>query len=126
MLDITAALTDPELGSVSFTVERIQCRRSRSGPIQKTQTYTASGCIHPATPETLQLLPQEHRHEEAIVIYTSFSLTSGENFGAHYTLPDRIIYRGQAYRIVRVRTWKEFSYCQAMAVLLQEEIQDDT
>ena len=125
MLDIIPALLDPELGSVSFPVERITCRRDRGQAVPvKCQTFQASGCIHPAAPEHLQLLPEEQRKEEAIVIYTSFSLSSGENFGRFFTLPDRITYAGSLWRIVRIRTWVEFSCCQAIALRMNEEVPD--
>ena len=125
MLDLTAALLDPELGSVTFPVSRTTCRRSQGKvATSRTQTFTVSGCIHPAAPEQLQLLPEEQRSEEAIIVYTSFSLSSGENFGRYFTLPDRITYAGETWRVVRIRTWREFSYCQAIALRMQEEVPD--
>ena len=60
-MEILSAIFDPELGSTGFTVERITYTRSRSGTIFRTQTAQAMGCIHPGTPEMLQLLPEDLR-----------------------------------------------------------------
>ena len=57
-MDISAAIHDPELGYTAFTVERITYTRSRSGITSRAVTAQASGCIHPGTPEMLQLFPE--------------------------------------------------------------------
>jgi len=35
------------------------------------------GCIHPGTPEMIQLLPEEEKAEEFIAIYTDYPLSTG-------------------------------------------------
>ena len=57
MLNLLPALLDPELGSISFTVERLTYRRSGGTVTSSSQTFSAVGCIHPGTPEMIQLLP---------------------------------------------------------------------
>ena len=37
-----------------------------------------------------------------------------------FTGPDRIHWNGQTWRVVRVRDWQMFRYCQAYAVLMRE------
>ena len=76
-MDISNALFDSELGCTAFTVERITYTRSRAGTTSRTVTAQAQGCIHPGTPETLQLLPEEERNDTFIVIYTDYSLSTG-------------------------------------------------
>ena len=76
-MDISAAIQDPELGYTAFTVERITYTRSRSGSTSRSVTTQASGCIHPGTPEMLQLLPEEERNETFIAIYTDYPLSTG-------------------------------------------------
>jgi len=118
MLNLLPALLDPELGSVSFTVERLTYRRSGGTVTSSSQTFSAVGNIHPGTPEMIELLPEEDRHETFIAIYTDFVLSLGTNSGVTYTGPDRIHYADQTWRVVRVRDWSSFGYYQAYAVLM--------
>ncbi len=76
-MDIHSAVLDPELGCTPFTVERITCTRSREGTTSHSVTAQAQGCIHPGTPEMLQLLPEEEKAEQIIVIYTDYALSTG-------------------------------------------------
>ena len=116
-MNLTPALTDPDLGFTAFSVQRITYRRQNGESVPSVQTLPASGCIHPGTPEMLQLLPEEERHEEFIAVYTGFPLRLGENSGEiTYTVPDRILWNGETWRVVRVRDWSVFGYCRAFAV----------
>ena len=121
LIDIMSALTDPELGYTAFTVQRITYIRQNGTSVPSSQTFSASGCIHPGTPEMLQLLPEEDRHEEFIVIYTDFALSFGANDGgAVYTAPDRIVWKGETWRVIRIHDWGDFGYRQAMAIKMRE------
>ena len=120
-MEILYALTDPELGFTSYSVRRITYRRQNGASVPSEQTLSASGCIHPGTPEMVQLLPEEDRYEEFIAVYTDFALSTGENDGgATYTTPDRILWNGETWRVVKVRSWEMFGYTQALAVKMQE------
>ena len=120
-MDISSVILDPELGCTAFTVERITYTRTRSGTGVHSRTAQAMGCIHPGTPEMLQLLPEEEKTDQFIVIYTDYALSTGtpEADGAvSFTGPDRIHWAGKTWRVVRVRDWHMFGYCQALAVLI--------
>ena len=122
-MDIISAVFDPELGCTAFTVERITYTRTRAGTTSRTVTAQALGCIHPGTPEMLQLLPEEERAEQFITIYTDYALITGTPEGAgasSFTGPDRVHWNSQTWRVVRVRDWQMFGYYQAYAVLMQE------
>ena len=122
-MDITSAIFDPELGCTAFTVERITYTRSREGTTSSIRTETASGCIHPGTPEALKLMPEEERQETFIVIYTDYALSTGtpEASGiSTFTGADRIHWAGKTWRVVKVRDWQGFGYVQACAVLMKE------
>lgn len=120
-LNITDALFDPELGYTGFTVSRTCYRRENGQSVPSSRTMQGAGCIHPGTPEMVQLLPEEERHEEFIAIYTDFPLSLGENDGGlTYSTPDRIHWNGKEWRVVRIRDWQAFHYCQALAVLVRE------
>lgn len=122
-METYSALFDPELGCTGFTVERITYTRSRAGTTSRSTTAQAVGCIHPGTPEMLQLLPEEEQAEEFIAVYTDYPLSTGvpETAGASsFTAPDRIHWTGKTWRVVRVRDWSVFGYYQAYAVKMEE------
>ena len=121
-MDISSVILDPELGCVAFTVERITYTRSRTGTTSRTSMIPALGCIHPGTPETLQLLPEEERREEFIAVYTDFALSTGtpEGSGASFVGADRIHYGGSVWRVVRVRDWSGFGLYVGYAVSVRD------
>lgn len=122
-MNILDAILDPELGCVSFSVERITYTRSRTGVVSSSQTIQAMGCIHPGPAETIQLLPEEERNEEYIVVYTDCVISAGtpETTSPTFTGPDRIHWNDQVWRVVKVKDWQSFGYTQAYAVLMREE-----
>ena len=120
-MQITEAITDPELGFTSFSVQRTTYRRQNGTSVPAVRMLPASGSIHPGTPEMIQLLPEEERNEEFIAIYTDFALSLGENDGgATYTTPDRILWNGVTWRVVKVRDWAAFGYYQGLAIRVCE------
>ena len=120
-MNLSPALTDPELGFTSYTVQRTTYRRQSGASVPSVQTLPAEGCIHPGTAEMLQLLPEEERAEKFIAVYTGFALTTGENTGgATYIGADRILWNGETWRVVKVRDWASFGYYQALAVRVKE------
>ena len=120
-MDVMSALTDPDLGFTAFSVLRTSYRRENGGSVPSEETLPASGCVHPGTPEMVQLLPEEERHEEFIAVYTDFALSLGENGGGEtYSTPDRILWNGAVWRVVRVRDWSMFGYYQGLAVKMHE------
>jgi hypothetical protein len=123
MISVSPALTDPDLGFSAFSVQRITYRRQNGTSVPAVQTLSASGCIHPGTPEMLRLLPEEEKNETFIAIYTDYPLSTGtsEASGASsFTAPDRIHWNSKTWRVVRVRDWQNFGYYQAYAVLMRE------
>ena len=86
-----------------------------------TRSMAASGCIHPGSPEMIQLLPEEDRSEDFIAVYTDFTLSLGENDGGiTYTTPDRIVWNGQTWRLVHLKDWPTFNYYQGVAVRVKD------
>ena len=112
-MDMSPVLLDPELGYTSFTVQRTSYRRQNGASVPATEVLPASG--------TIQLLPEEDRREEFIAVYTGFPLRLGENNGgAAYTVPDRILWNGETWRVVKVRSWEMFGYYQGLAIRVCE------
>ena len=58
-MDITNAIMDQELGRSAFTVERLTYTRTAEGTTSRSAIHQAMGCVHPGTPEMIQLLPVE-------------------------------------------------------------------
>ena len=109
MISLSPALKDLDLGFTAFSVLRSTYRRQNGSSVASDQTLPASSSIHPGTPEMLQLLPEEERHEEFIAVYTDFPLSLGENGGgAEYSVPDRIRYPrrslGRISNLLKVRS----------------------
>ena len=121
-MSLAFLLSDPELGSVGFVVERITYTRGREGTTSRSVTESAQGCIHPGTAEALKLLPEDEKNEQFIEIYTDYALSTGtpEDAGASFIGADRIHWNGQVWRVVKVRDWSAFGYVQALAVKLEE------
>ena len=120
-MNLASVLADPDLGFTGFTVLRTAYRRETGTSVPSNETLPASGCIHPGTPEMLQLLPEEEKHEDFIAVYTEFALSLGENDGGEtYSTPDRILWNGETWRVVKVQEWSVFGYVQALAVKINE------
>ena len=77
---------------------------------------------NPAPAEQEPALPEEEKKETFIAIYTDYPLSTGkpEGSGASFIGPDRIHWKDQTWRVVRVRDWESFGYYQAYAVLMKE------
>ena len=121
MTDISAVLPDPELGFLSFTVRRLTYHLSRGTTAVTHTDLPAEGCIHPGTPEMVRQLPAEERQKKLIAIYTSFPLSQGSNpGGTAWTAADRILYGGKVWKLVSLRDWSSFGYCQGLAVLADD------
>ena len=120
-MDLLPALADPELGFTAFTVLRTTYRLQDGTSVPEVQTLPASGCIHPGTPETVRLLPEEEQHEDFIAVYTGFPLSMGSNpGGTTWTAADRILYDGRVWKLAKLRDWSQFGYYQGLAVLTDE------
>ena len=118
-MNLAAVLSDPELGGTSFSVSRKAYNRQLGEVIPgSVEVYTASGNIQPATSEDLQLFPQEERSEDMIIILSSFHFRLGETTeGVFFTSADILTWRGQDYRVIKVKDWlAQGGYCKAWAV----------
>lgn len=121
-MNVLDAIMDPEMGYVPFTVRRITYQLSQGATTSSHVDQTIMGCVHPGTPEMMQMLPEEEKCDEFIVIYTENALSVGINDGGvSWTAADRIIYRSQTWKVVKVKNWSEFGYYFALAVLIDEE-----
>ena len=119
-MDITSVFQDQEMGATTFDVSRLTYTRGSSSDPAEEKWLGVMGSIHPATPEMLQLLPEEERNETYIYIHTEFAFSTGVDNGDKFTSPDRIYWRNFVWRAVRVRDWSSFGFYEVLAVLMQE------
>ena len=71
MQQVTAAITDEELGGAPFVIFRSFYRSSGGEKILTHEDrYETYGTVHPAKLEDLQLLPEEYRNETVIHIHS--------------------------------------------------------
>jgi len=121
LIPIQDILQDPELGAMPFTVTRQTWKRAQGRPeFVSQQTFSGVGCIHPAQPDELAQFPEEYRHADVIVLYSTLNLSMGENFGARYTLADQISYSDGTYRVFKVKNWSHLGYFQAYAIRISQ------
>ena len=122
MQQVTAAITDEELGGAPFTVIRSFYRPSGGGKVlTHEERYETYGTIHPAKLEDLQLLPEEYRHETVIHIHSPVALSMGAHMDSgEFSAPDRILCHRREYRVISVRDWSAFGFCRALAVLQKD------
>lgn len=119
-MNVNSAFLDPDLGATVFDVKRITYHPNSSVP-PDVQIFTGvAGSIHPAPPEMLELLPEEERFEESIYIHTEFAVQMGKNNGETLIAPDRILWNGESWRVVRIRDWSSFGFYAALAQKMQE------
>ena len=117
MMDVAAILRDTELGGTAFTVVRRIWRQKEGESVPlSTARSTATGCVHPGTPETPELLPEEDRRETHIVVYTSYPLSTGVNDGITWQAADEILYDDSCWRVVQVKDWRAQGFVKALAV----------
>ena len=122
MQQLTAAITDEELGGAPFVIVRSVYRQSQGEKEHiRDDRYETYGTVHPAKLSDLELLPEEYRHETVLIFHSPVSLSLGIRFDdMTFTAPDRILYRFRTYLVISVRDWSSFGFCKALAVLRKE------
>ena len=122
-MNLSCVVQSKVLGATSFLVERNTFSHAcgQSLPVSSEQ-ITASGIIYPGTPDMIEQLPEEHRNEEFIVVFSGTALSLGSKDGVRFTSPDRIHWDSRLWRLVRLRDWSRYGYWQGYAVLLPGEV----
>lgn len=121
MTEFLAMLTDPELGAVNFTVERVTSSIDNKGRAKETaETHVAQGSVQPATGKERELLPEGERTSETIAVYTPFALRMNDEGNVK---ADIIISQGKRYRVAMVQPWVvngKYAYSYALAIYAGE------
>ena len=125
MIDVSAILTDPDLGGTTFFVSRKTYTRELGEVVPSSvEGFTVAGNIQPATSEDLLLFPEEERSEEMIIILSRFRFSLGETEDTTFTSADIVTWRDRKYRVIRVKDWfPQGNYYKAWAVK-QKRVRD--
>ena len=106
MTELSSILSDPDLGGTTFFVSRKTWRRELGEVVPESASgQYASGSIQPAASEDLNLVPQEERSQEMIIVLSPFHFRLGETEETTFTAPDMISWNGGKYRVVKVKSW---------------------
>ena len=117
MLNVTDVLDDPDF-LAPFTVIRAVERVTEKGRAERTEeTFTAAGCVQPATAREREVLPEGERDRETLVIYTRTALRTGDE--AEGTAADAIDVNGVRYTVSAVEAWPH--YVRALAQRTQAD-----
>ena len=115
----SSLFSDPEMGGVDFIIRRQTWTRESGVPVLvDLQEIYAAGTLHPASPDALNLFPEEYRHEPLFLIHSTEPLSLGERADDSWTSPDEILCQGRAYRVLQVREWQSHGFWKAWAVRL--------
>ena len=103
--DITMLLTDEDLGgNQKFTVVRTTRRMGMyDSQVTSVKRFEMMGNIQPYVPIALNQVPEESRHEQQIVIRSTFEFQMGEENGTQFTDPDEIVYLGKRWKITSIK-----------------------
>lgn len=122
MPQLTDAITSEELGGAPFVILRSFFRQEGGEKaLVHEDTYETFGTVHPAPPKELELLPEEYRSQQVLLIHSPVQLSLGLRLSAtEFSTPDRILFHHQMYLVISVRDWSAFGFFRALAVLQKE------
>lgn len=113
----TSLFRDPTLGATLFAITRKYLAPVNGvNTIQSSSSTLAVGCIHPATRTELELVPEEYRSRDVIVIYTPAPLSLGGEDSPNAAAPDEITWNDRVYRLIGLKDWGPMGFYQGIAV----------
>jgi len=85
--------------------------------------FTIQANVQPSTPKDLQLLPEADRTRESITLYMATpDLIRTAREGADSHQADEVVYAGQRYKVMRVRSYRMGILDQTHAIASREII----
>lgn len=112
MFNVSDVLNDPELVQTIPVTRATETVGNKGRTQLATRDFTVQGVVHPATEEQLERLPEADRSSETIAVYTATPLTAGDETLA----PDTVTWRGGTYKVKSVMDYKDYGFCEALAV----------
>ncbi len=115
MPEVQFLLSDPELGSQTFSITRKTGAWSGGRLViddfAGTDTISATGIIVPPEAEQLDRFPEGERHRDLKAVYSKTMMHVSEGD----TVSDKITWGGSSYKIVKVERWDDWGFCVAFA-----------
>lgn len=121
-MNLSRVVRSQALGAAPFIIERnAYLHQVPRAVVDYSQQIMANGVIYPGNAEMIEQLPEEHKHDEFIVVFCDVHLSLGVKDGERFTAPDRIHWNDQVWRLVRILNWGWHGYWEGLAVLLSGE-----
>ena len=107
MYNILRVLKDPRMGYKPCFIHQMECTRHGGKIAENLNIFCTGGVIHPGTERNRELLPEEYRQDEYVIVYCLTELTVGkEEDSTHFRTADIIDLRNRTYwRVVRAKKW---------------------
>ena len=116
-MELKDLLSDPDLGAAQFSIVRKTWSHESGLPqLIDSEEIHAGGTVHPADPSRLDLLPEESRHKDIVLIHSTEPLSLGDQEGGVWVSPDEIHFDSKVYRVFQVRPWQAFGFWKGWAV----------
>lgn len=120
MPDVTAILTDPEVGAVEFVVKRVTNKRVMGGVKRTEETFNVVGNIQPVNKD-VQPSTVEDLMTESIVIRAIFDFHIGKNDGGvSFESTDEVYWDDKVWRVTRVEDWSKWGFSTAYATKVMD------
>ena len=105
--DVTALLTDPEMGAQNFTVNRTINRfKDGRNTAEVSKELTMIGSIQPGGPNDIEYFPEGDRTKSTIVISVMRMMYAD----------DIVTWNRRKYKVQKVDMWVDHGFCTAYAV----------
>jgi hypothetical protein len=114
-VDVTELFSDPDFAS-ELTIVRTDGQWAPGGEFVRGEPehIPCVGAAQPARPADLALVPEGERKSGAMTFYITnvydLRLTGKDG------LSDRILWRGEVYKIVSVKQWQDYGWVKAVGV----------
>lgn len=119
--ELSDLLGDPDF-MVEFEVTRVTVTEITAGLQAGEVTRThgprlgMAGVIYPASPESLEVLPEGLRGNRAIQVFTHFVLQHGSTTGGPGDVCDYVHHDGVIFKVAHVKDWTAYGFRQVTAV----------
>lgn len=118
MIDVSEVVLDPNLAAQTFTIKRTTGKWVKGVWTTLVETtLTGYGSITVATPNDLKMIPEGDVVNGAEVFHSQDPIytTRADETGAG-AFSDKLIWRGELYRVLQVGPYEDFGYYRAVAV----------
>jgi hypothetical protein len=111
VINVAELLVDPDFVR-SFTIKRPTGSFANEGVYSVTYSdLSATGCVQPASPRELQLMPEGSRLGDVIAVWSNVEMRVADG----KVESDVIVVDSKNYKVVKCEPWPESGYYKALA-----------